>query len=114
MKKKNTHLKATGERRNSLIITMDNVKKDLKPYVKKMIEVAVDEVLDEGGNTQLGIQKITGLLSLASGSWPNERLFNDWCEWCSADFFKANPDIDDVLVLVQDGDCKQCEWLASA
>lgn len=93
----------------SITLTREDVVNDLKPVVIDILRDSVESLIDHGD-----ILPFNHFRNLNEKN--NEELADLWCDLISDHFLNVNPDIEDVVMLVDDGKksgVKEKIWLAS-
>jgi hypothetical protein len=91
--------------RKSVLITLDQVKDDLRPLILDIIKSDAEMVLK---GEDYPVDHLKFLLEFPT--WDVDSYLNFWCDLCSETFFVENPTIDDVLVKMDNFDT---QWVAS-
>jgi hypothetical protein len=100
--------------RRSVILTPEQIREDVKP----LVEAAMLDHAKYMFSTKEFFNEDWKVLhnQISFNSWSKAELAEMWAELCSEEFFELNPEVDDVLLLMNKegtNDIKLCEWLAS-
>lgn len=92
-------------------LTLKELQEDITPNLLELMKLMLKDYIDGTDDT---LERFKGILNNSPKN--REEVIQYWCDRCSEQFFEQHLEIDDVFLLVDDGEMSgvvQKEFLAS-